>query len=57
MQPRFRCGGFPAAAIRASLPAMPANKRILLIVSGSVSAFKALELTRLLRKAGARVAR
>jgi phosphopantothenoylcysteine decarboxylase/phosphopantothenate--cysteine ligase len=34
---------------------MPANKRILLIVSGSVSAFKALELTRLLRKAGARV--
>jgi phosphopantothenoylcysteine decarboxylase/phosphopantothenate--cysteine ligase len=34
---------------------MLADKRILLIVSGSVSAFKALELTRLLRKAGARV--
>lgn len=34
---------------------MLADTRILLIVSGSVSAFKALELTRLLRKAGAQV--
>ena len=34
---------------------MLADKRILLIVSGSVSAFKALALARLLRKAGARV--
>lgn len=31
------------------------DKRVLLIVSGSVSGFKALALTRLLRKAGARV--
>ena len=31
------------------------GKRVLLIVSGSVSAFKALELTRLLKRAGARV--
>ncbi|MFC3125316.1 bifunctional phosphopantothenoylcysteine decarboxylase/phosphopantothenate--cysteine ligase CoaBC [Pseudoroseomonas globiformis] len=31
------------------------GKRILLIVSGSISAYKALELTRLLRKAGASV--
>lgn len=34
---------------------MPAGKHVLLVVSGSVSAYKALELTRLLRKAGARV--
>ncbi len=34
---------------------MLADKRILLIISGSVSAFKALELMRLLRKDGARV--
>ncbi|MBC9179463.1 bifunctional phosphopantothenoylcysteine decarboxylase/phosphopantothenate--cysteine ligase CoaBC [Pseudoroseomonas ludipueritiae] len=34
---------------------MLADKHILLIVSGSVSAFKALALVRLLRKAGARV--
>jgi phosphopantothenoylcysteine decarboxylase/phosphopantothenate--cysteine ligase len=34
---------------------MLADQRILLIVSGSVAAFKALELTRLLRRAGARV--
>jgi phosphopantothenoylcysteine decarboxylase/phosphopantothenate--cysteine ligase len=34
---------------------MLADKHILLIVSGSVSAFKALALARLLRKAGARV--
>lgn len=34
---------------------MLADKRILLIVSGSVSGFKALALARLLRKAGARV--
>jgi phosphopantothenoylcysteine decarboxylase/phosphopantothenate--cysteine ligase len=34
---------------------MLADKRILLVVSGSVSAFKALALVRLLRKAGARV--
>ncbi|MBI0432954.1 phosphopantothenate--cysteine ligase family flavoprotein [Roseomonas sp. KE0001] len=34
---------------------MLADKRILLVVSGSVSAYKALELIRLLRKAGARV--
>ncbi|RKK02198.1 bifunctional phosphopantothenoylcysteine decarboxylase/phosphopantothenate--cysteine ligase CoaBC [Pseudoroseomonas wenyumeiae] len=34
---------------------MLADKRILLIVSGSVSAFKALALVRLLRKAGAQV--
>ncbi|EHL97032.1 phosphopantothenoylcysteine decarboxylase/phosphopantothenate--cysteine ligase [Acetobacteraceae bacterium AT-5844] len=34
---------------------MLADKRILLIISGSVSAFKALELMRLLRKADARV--
>lgn len=34
---------------------MLADKRILLIISGSVSAFKALEIMRLLRKAGARV--
>jgi len=34
---------------------MLADKRILLIVAGSVAAYKALELTRLLRKAGARV--
>lgn len=33
-----------------------AGRRILLIVSGSVAAYKALELTRLLRKAGAEVA-
>ncbi|MDB5374870.1 MAG: phosphopantothenoylcysteine decarboxylase/phosphopantothenate--cysteine ligase [Belnapia sp.] len=32
---------------------MLANRQILLIVSGSISAYKALELTRLLRKAGA----
>ena len=32
-----------------------AGKRILLIVSGSVAAYKALELARLLRKAGAGV--
>lgn len=32
-----------------------AGKHVLLVVSGSVSAYKALELTRLLRKAGARV--
>ena len=30
-----------------------ADRRILLIVSGSISAYKVLELTRLLRKAGA----
>lgn len=34
---------------------MLTDKRILLVVSGSVSAYKALELIRLLRKAGARV--
>ena len=34
---------------------MLAGRRILLIVSGSVAAFKALELTRLLRKDGAQV--
>ena len=34
---------------------MLADKRILLIISGSVSSFKALELMRLLRKADARV--
>ncbi|HWL82860.1 MAG TPA: bifunctional phosphopantothenoylcysteine decarboxylase/phosphopantothenate--cysteine ligase CoaBC [Roseomonas sp.] len=34
---------------------MLADKRILIIVAGSVAAYKALELTRLLRKAGARV--
>jgi phosphopantothenoylcysteine decarboxylase/phosphopantothenate--cysteine ligase len=34
---------------------MLTGRRILLIVSGSISAFKALELTRLLRKAGAEV--
>ncbi|MCQ4160454.1 bifunctional phosphopantothenoylcysteine decarboxylase/phosphopantothenate--cysteine ligase CoaBC [Roseomonas sp. GC11] len=34
---------------------MPAGKHVLLVVSGSVSAYKALELVRLLRKAGARV--
>jgi phosphopantothenoylcysteine decarboxylase/phosphopantothenate--cysteine ligase len=34
---------------------MPADKCILLIVSGSVSAFKALALARLLKRAGARV--
>ena len=34
---------------------MLTDRRILLIVSGSISAYKALELTRLLRKAGAAV--
>jgi phosphopantothenoylcysteine decarboxylase/phosphopantothenate--cysteine ligase len=34
---------------------MPAGRRILLIVSGSVAAYKALELTRLLRRDGAQV--
>lgn len=34
---------------------MLADKRILLIIAGSISAYKALELMRLLRKAGARV--
>jgi phosphopantothenoylcysteine decarboxylase/phosphopantothenate--cysteine ligase len=34
---------------------MLAGRRILLIVSGSVAAYKALELTRLLRKDGAQV--
>ncbi len=47
--------GFPAGLVRSSLRPMLADTRILLIVSGSVSAYKALELTRLLRKAGARV--
>jgi phosphopantothenoylcysteine decarboxylase/phosphopantothenate--cysteine ligase len=32
-----------------------ADRRILLVISGSISAYKALELTRLLRKAGAAV--
>ena len=34
---------------------MPAGRRILLIVSGSVAAYKALELTRLLKRDGAEV--
>src|SRR6195952_513105 len=34
---------------------MPAGKRVLLIVGGGVAAFKALELVRLLRKAGVAV--
>jgi phosphopantothenoylcysteine decarboxylase / phosphopantothenate---cysteine ligase len=48
-------GPFRPAKPRASVPAMLADKRILLIVSGSVSGFKALMLARLLRRAGARV--
>jgi phosphopantothenoylcysteine decarboxylase/phosphopantothenate--cysteine ligase len=55
-------GGDPAPGPHAPGPHAPghdgqalAGKRILLVVSGSVAAFKALELTRLLRKAGARV--
>ena len=44
-----------APAPFASLTPMLTGKRILLVVSGSVAAYKALEFTRLLRKEGAAV--
>ena len=39
------------AQVAAERP-MPAGKRVLLIVGGGVAAYKALELVRLLKKAG-----